>query len=613
MHKLLGLFLAVAICSAGCVRPVSAADVGWPSYNGSLESHRFSPLTDITPQNAADLREVCEASLGDEGAVEAAPVVIGDTLYVTTIHTVVAIDATNCALRWRYIYEASEQEIFPVNRGVAYLDGKLYRGTNDGRLVAINATTGKELWRVKIADPTIGEFLAAAPIVWNGMIFLGPAGSDWGIHGRMNAYDAKTGKEVWRFNLIPNKGEPGYETWHIPETAIHGGGGTWTSYTLDPATGELFVSIANPAPDLLPDTRPGDNLYTNAVVVLDAKTGTLKWYYQFDPNDGFDYDLSATAALFTDNRGHRRLAVAGKDGYLYLVDRDTHKLVSKTAITTQKPPPSAPTPAGVYACPGSQGGVLWNGPAYSPATNLVYTGAVDWCATFQSGPAVLQPPRFYSGTGIKHPLEKSKTGWVYGVNAATGKAAWQYHASSPVVSGTTPTAGGVLLSGEASGDMLVFDARSGKLLLKQNLGGSLGSSFSTYSVAGKQYVATMAGNASRSNVASGNGFMPRVIVLTTGLDPAHQPVKVAVAPPGEGFRFGVEPGATAYAIFRSACHGFAGEGGADGPPLLNESSRKGFDEIVAVINNPKPPMPKLSPPMTQTEVESVARHIQKFK
>lgn len=592
----------------------TGADGEWASYNRDLQSDRFSPLTDITPKNAADLREVCEATLGDEGALQPGPIMIDGTLYVTTTHTVIAVDAASCQVRWRYVYHADEEEPFPANRGVAFLDGTLYRGTGDGRLLALDARSGRERWRTKIADPSIVEFLSAAPIAWKGLVFIGPGGSDWGIHGRVSAFDATTGKRVWNFDTIPQKGEPGFETWRIPETAQHGGGGTWTSYTLDPETGELFVPVANPSPDYLPDARPGDDLYTNSIVVLDARNGALKWYYQFGRSDGFDYDLAAAPMLFKDEAGHARVAAGSKDGFLYVLDRDTHALVSKTAITTIQAPPTPPTPQGVFACPGSSGGVEWNGPAFHPALNLLYVGSVDWCSTFTSGPAAFKPPLIYLGTAPQFSAASEKTGWVYAVDGATGKVRWRYHAGSPVLSGVTPTAGGVLLSGESAGNLLVFDARSGRLLKKENLGGSMGGGIVTYRIAGKQFVATTAGNVSRSGLGTGGNYVPRLIVLTTGLAPTYQPMKISAIPPGKvGEDFGGDLGRSAFDTYCAGCHGTRGEGGEGGPSLKGAANRLEVADLAAWIRNPAPPMPKMVPPITNAEVDAIARYVEQMK
>jgi alcohol dehydrogenase (cytochrome c) len=599
----------------GLVRAVHAGnDVAWPSYNGNLESDRFSPLAQITLANAADLRKLCELAVGDAGGFQPGLIVVGDRMFVTTAHTVVAMDAANCSVLWRYVYKPDEDEALHPNRGVAYLAGRLFRGTADGRLFALDAATGHELWRTKAANPELGEFLASAPIAWQRLVFIGPGGGDEGIRGRIAAFDAVTGREVWRFNLIPTKGEPGYESWHIPETAEHGGGATWTSYTLDPKTGELFVPVGNPAPDLNAQSRPGENLYTNAVVVLDARSGKLKWYYQFDPNDPFDYDLAATPVLFTNKAGHRRLAVGGKDGYLYILDRDTHKLLSKTAVTTVAKPIDAPEGKGQYICPGLSGGVSWNGPAYSPQTNQVYVGSVDWCMTVRAGVPNYKPPMLYMGTTVDFTGPTSpKTGWVYGVDADTGKALWSYHTDSPALPGVTPTAGGVVLSGEAGGNLLIFDAKTGKVLNKLNLGGPIGSGVITYSTRGKQYVATTTGNISRTGPGSGGNFMPTVVVLAAGLDPTHQPTKVAAASDAELHSWlGKDQGISMFTQYCAACHGMKGSGGEAGPPLVDEAQRKSLAQTIASIKNPTPPMPKLTPPMNDEEVEAVARYVQQL-
>jgi alcohol dehydrogenase (cytochrome c) len=588
-HSATAIVLSIA-ATLGSNTPALSAD--WPSYNGDPQSSRFSPLTQISLENAADLREVCEVNVGDEGSFQPGPVMVGDTLYITTMHTVVAVDAAHCTVRWRYVYKLQEDEVLPGNRGVAYMNGKLFRGTTDGRILALDAATGREIWQIKAAEPSKYEFFSAAPIAWNGLVYLGPGGADYAIRGRMTAFDAATGKEAWRFNIIPQKGEPGYETWTIPETAEHGGGGTWSSYTLDPATGEFFMSVANPAPGYSPTQRPGDNLYTESLVVLDARSGKLKWYHQFISNDGYDYDLVAAPMLFTTKSGRRRIAIGGKDGYLYILDRDTHKLLSKTAVTTIKPGATPPTPEGVHACPGTTGGVEWNGPAYSPETHLVYVGAVDWCGYFTSN------PRPFVGSAKYDP---SRTGWIYAIDGATGKTQWRYHASSPVLAGVTATAGDVVFSGDSAGNLLMFNAING--------GGVI-----TYEVAGKQYVATTAGNVSRSGLATGVSSNPRLIVLATGLPQDYQAVKINAVPPHEtGRPFGLDQGKAVYTAYCGGCHGPRGMGGESGPPLTNEASRKDLAALKAWISNPLPPMPKLSPPMTDSEVDQVAGYVMTLK
>src|SRR5262245_48379320 len=407
--------------------PALAAPAGygpWPTYNNGYDGQRYSPATQITPANVGSLERVCEAQLGDAGSFHAGPIVIDDTLYITTAHTTVALDATNCAIRWRHVYKPEQQEVYAVNRGAAYLDGRLYRGTGDGRVLALDAHTGQELWRVKAGDPTKGEFFSSAPIAWKDLVFIGAAGGDWGIRGYVLALDAKTGAERWRFYTVPMGQEPGADTWARPEHAAHGGAAMWTTYTLDTSTGELFVPSGNPAPDFSPDARPGSNLYTDSLVVLDALTGKLKWYHQFKSNDGLDYDFGAAPALYKSGAGRSLLAAGSKDGNLYALDRSSHAVVFKTPVTTIKNADARPTPQGVDVCPGPLGGVEWNGPAVDPA-GIVYVGSVDFCWTVASasGTPEYKAGELYFGTGqtpLQSPGHEAR-GWVHAVDGATGK------------------------------------------------------------------------------------------------------------------------------------------------------------------------------------------------
>src|SRR6267154_3760560 len=280
--------------------PAPVSESEWPVYNKTYDGQRFSTLAQINRGNLSSLKPVCAAELGDAGAFQAGPVVIGDTMYVTTANSTVAIDAVSCEVRWQNIYPGEEPAVFAVNRGVAYADGRLFRGTADGRLLCIDAATGRTVWTIKAADPSIGEFFSAAPITWKGLLYIGIAGSDWAVRGRMMAFDAATGGEKWRFYTIPEGVEAGAETWHRAEGVKIGGGGSWSSYTLDPRTGELFIPVGNPAPDLRSDLRVGANLYTNSLLVLDALDGKLRWYFQMTPNDGLDLDLGAAPALYMD-------------------------------------------------------------------------------------------------------------------------------------------------------------------------------------------------------------------------------------------------------------------------------------------------------------------------
>jgi alcohol dehydrogenase (cytochrome c) len=598
-----GILVVAALCWAGCgdgtKRSASrSGDVGWPHYANSLDGERYSRLAQIDTGNVARLRPVCELRLGEEGPFQTGPIVVGDTLFLTTAHTTAAMNAATCAVYWRHVDSTGQQDPISVNRGAAYIDGRLVRGMPGARLAALQASTGRVLWNVKLGDLAVGEFVSSAPIAWHGTVFVGLAGGDWGIRGRVMAFDAATGKETWRFYTIPMGAERGAETWHIPASAQRGGGAMWTSYTLDTLAGELFVPVGNPAPDFDPAARPGDNLFTNAVVVLDAASGALKWWFQSVPNDGFDYDMSAAPMLYALPDGQRRVAIAGKDGHLFGVDRGTHRTLFKTAVTTILNDDKRPTPEGVRACPGPLGGVEWNGPALDPASGTIYVGTVDWCATYYLGTAkedlAYTAGDLYMGTRHVGDSSEKATGWVMALDGATGAVKWRFHAPTPIVAGVTPTAGGLLLTGDLDGNFYAPDRANGHVLFTTDAGGAIAGGVVTSQVQGKQYVATTAGNVSRSTFKTAGS--PRVVVMALDV-PAWGPQAVALAEVNaHGTLAGqANAGDALYEQFCAGCHGTRGEGGGNGPSLVH-AGRTDVAAIAAFVKNPAPPMPKRSTP-----------------
>src|SRR5258706_9867665 len=208
------VLVAVAIASvATAAEEPGLSDTSWPSYNRTPDGQRFSALDQIDVENAASLAEVCRVKVDETGSFHTSLILVNGTIYLTTAHDTLAIDPTNCDVRWRHVYKPEQDEVFPVNRGVAYANGKLFRGTSDGRLLAIDAETGKTIWQHQAADPGQGEFFSAAPAAWQGLFIIGTAGSDWGIRGRVMAYDQETGREVWRFNTFTRGADRGAERW----------------------------------------------------------------------------------------------------------------------------------------------------------------------------------------------------------------------------------------------------------------------------------------------------------------------------------------------------------------------------------------------------------------
>ena len=618
----LGMLLGVAVCS-GCPNASRAStetgNVGWAMYNMSYDGVRSSPLAEINVGNVQSLRPVCRVKLGEEGSFHTGPVVVGDTMFVTTAHSTVALDATTCKLIWRFVDPPTKADVYGVNRGVAYLDGRVIRGTPDGRLVALRSDSGRVLWNVRVGDPAEGEFTSSAPIAWGGTVFIGLAGSDWGVRGRMMAFDAATGKEKWRFWTVPMGDERGAETWRIPGTAARGGGGMWTSYALDTLTQELFVSVGNPAPDFLTSARPGDNLFTNSVVVLDAGSGALKWWYQLTPHDGFDYDLGAAPVLYTTGTGVLRVLLASKDGNIYALDRPTHALAFKTPITTISNPGSVPTPAGVHACPGPLGGVEWNGPAFDARSRTIYVGAVDWCATYESGPAKYVRGGLYWATNVKATSADTGRGWLTAVDADGGAVRWRFRTPAPLVAGVTHTAGGLVLTGDLAGNLYAFDNATGKVAFQTNLRGAIAGGVMTYAVRGRQYVAATAGNIGRGTF--GVLGSPTLVVLGLGTpaqagaadsaavaDITLPDIATSTAQNASAGRT-ADASAAGEKVYQvcAACHGTRGEGGI-GANL--QTSKLDLAGIIAYIKAPTGSMPKLYPSaVSDADVAAVAAYV----
>ena len=513
LRRLCALSAALSACGiglAGAARPIPAR--GWLTYNNRLDGQRFSPLAQITPANVARLREVCRVRIDGPGTLEAGLVVRDGVIYVDTARKTLALDATDCAVRWQTAYEPESTHFAPSVRGVAVMDGRVFRGTGDARLVALDAATGKRVWEDVIGSPQLGESASGAPLAWNGVVYIGIAGSELGVRGRVMAFDAATGRELWRFSTVPTGRQVGADSWKRAGTAKTGGGGIWGAMSVDVDSGELFVPVGNPWPDIDNRARPGRNLFTDSMVVLDARTGALKWWYQATANDWRDMDLAAAPVLYRDRGARDIMAFAGKDGYITAVDRDTHRLVFRTPVTTIGTAYPAATPKGVHDCPGYAGGVEWNGPALDPINHTLVTGSVDACFDVTLGTAKYQPGKVNFGGTVRP--DGPVTGWVTAVDSETGRVRWRYHDAKPVIAGVTPTAGGITITGDLAGDLLIFDSRTGRLLREIATGGALAGGVVTYAVAGRQYVAFATGNVAAS--AFGSLGVPSIEIISLG-------------------------------------------------------------------------------------------------
>jgi PQQ-dependent dehydrogenase (methanol/ethanol family) len=500
------------------VQTPGAASGDWPSYNRTLTSERFSPLDEINTKNVGRLKVLCSYDVGQFAAFETGLVMVHGALIGTTEFDTFSLNPSTCAVNWR-THEVYPPALLSANRGVAYLDGMLFRGTQDGRVLAYDFETGKKIWETRIADPKHGETVPAAPIAWNGLVFIGNAGGDYkGGKGHMFALDAKTGKIVWEFFMVPRsegdavRGPLGASpldtaSWGNPPDMPISGGGLWTSYTLDPKTGLLYLPVGNAAPDYAIGAREGGDSFTDSIVVLDARTGNYKGRFQLLARDWHDWDASNPPPLIHTRGGKRLLVVAPKDGYLYgfdLADNDRLYRVPVTRIENVDEPFSPGKD--VHFCPGAGGGDEWNSPGYDPQTNLIVAGEVDWCVTVEVqdaeqlrsvgggqpwfGDAALNP-FFMAGKFSR--ADNNWAGWVYAVDADSGVWKWRAKTNYPVIGGVTPTAGGVVFFGDVGGNFYALDAATGQKLWGRGLGGAIGGGVITYMADGAQRVAVAAG------------------------------------------------------------------------------------------------------------------------
>jgi len=490
----------------------------WPSYNRTVTSARFSPLSQINTHTVGSLKILCSYDTKLRESFQSGLIVVNGALIGTTALDTFSIDPANCHENWR-VHEEYKPAGQKVNRGAAYLDGRVFRGFLDGQVRAYDFKSGSVLWKTAIADPARGELIDAAPIASQGLVFVGIAlGDVKGFKGRMYALAADTGRVVWETYLVPKaEGDPSRgpagtmpasaaTTWrNAPDVPISGGG-TWTSYTLDPTAGRLYVPVGNPSPDFVLSLREGNNLYTNSVVVLDARSGSYINHFQISPRDWHDWDVSNAPALIQTRGGKQLLSFTPKNGYLYGLDLATGQFIYHSAVT-RRDNSETPLTVGSYThfCPGAVGGGEWNGVAYDPQTNLIFSGEDDWCTTvkLQSDDQVKAAANGAPWLGnvqdspldlFGHPDPHSQwAGWLYATDADTGQWKWRLKTNYPILGGVTATAGRLVLFGDMGGNFYAVDASNGQRLWNTKLDGAIGGGVVTYSAGGSQKLAVAAG------------------------------------------------------------------------------------------------------------------------
>jgi alcohol dehydrogenase (cytochrome c) len=499
----------------------------WLTYSGNLLGQRHSPLAQITPANVKNLELQWVFQARSLEKFEATPLVVDGVLYtVQPPNDVVALDAATGRVFWVYTHIPSPLARLccgRVNRGLAVLDQTLFMATIDGRLIALDAKTGGLVWNVPVggARAEAGYSLTVAPLVVKDKVILGTAGGEYGVRGFLAAFDARSGKEVWRFHTVPGPGEPGNDTW-AGDSWKTGGGSIWVTGSYDPELNLTYWGVGNPGPDWNGDVRLGDNLYTDSVVALDADTGALKWHFQFTPHDEFDYDsvqVPVLADITWQGRQRRVMLFANRNGFFYVLDRATGEyLLGKpfTKVTWTsgldgkgRPQNVVPlTAEGVLVYPGVQGGTNWYSPAFSPRTGLLYVPVWgDTFTTFTKRPVEYKEGQRFTGALPAMPIRmltpgpainrrraEDGHGAIQAIDPQTGAKKWEYAMADVIDAGVLSTASDLLFSGGREGYVFALDARSGALLWKASVGGQVSNGPMTYAVGGRQYVAMAAGN-----------------------------------------------------------------------------------------------------------------------
>ncbi|HEV2446306.1 MAG TPA: PQQ-dependent dehydrogenase, methanol/ethanol family [Candidatus Sulfopaludibacter sp.] len=520
-------FAAQAQVSSDRLRDSAGEPQNWLTYNGSYASTHHSTLAQLRPDNVArlDLKWVWQANSLEK--LEATPLVVDGVMYLSDPpNDVVALDVKTGRAFWRYRHPLPPG-ITPccgrVNRGLAILGNTLYLGTLDAKLVALDAATGRKRWDVQVADYATGYSITLAPLAIGNRIIVGTAGGELGIRGFIVAYNAGNGQELWRFKTIPEPGEPGHETWN-GDAWKHGGASVWLTGSYDPALNLLYWGIGNPGPDWNPELRKGDNLYSDSVVALDADTGKLKWYFQFSPHDGFDYDsvqIPVLADLTWKGKPRKAILWGNRNGFFYVLDRTTGEFLSGTPFVKQtwavgldergrpiRANDRMPSAAGTLTYPGVQGGTNWYAPSFSPATGLFYlTAWEDYPGVYYAWDQDYEAGKWYSAGSVRAELpsiirQEIRTigpeagyGAIRALDPATGRRVWEYKMNDVSDSGLLTTAGGLLFSGNREGHFFALDAKDGKLLWDRYLGGQVASSPITWSIGGRQFVSIASGHA----------------------------------------------------------------------------------------------------------------------
>lgn len=490
----------------------------WLTYGRTYNSQRFSPLAQITRATVKDLRPVWGASLGTTDGQEATPLVHGGRIYVTSAwaHLYVFNARTGRPL-WRYIPEYPEGLATVLccganNRGVALLGGRVFLTTLDNKLVALDAGTGAEVWKQTFADWQDGFTATGAPLAVRQHIIVGVAGGEYGVRGFLKSFNAETGALEWTTYTVPGPGEPGNETWS-GDAWQRGGAPTWVTGSYDPELNLVYWGTGNPGP-WAPDAHPGDNLYTNCVLAINPDDGKIKWYFQYTPNDGWDYDGVNTPVLVDvplQGKPVKALIQPNRNGFFYMLNRENGKFIYAMPMidginwttgidpVTGRPTPNpekvvktgGPTVEDIV--PGLEGGVNWSPLAYNPHTRLAYVTVNDWSMSLKAEPVEYKRGQWYTGETYQMYQTEKPTGHLKAIDVVNRRIVWDWPSPLHLFAGALATAGGLVFTGDAYGYFRAFDDRTGTPLWKFQTGSAINAPAVSYEIDGVQYVAVLSG------------------------------------------------------------------------------------------------------------------------
>jgi alcohol dehydrogenase (cytochrome c) len=462
----------------------------WPSFGNNLWQDRYSPDVTITPKTITRLSLAFQKTLPNTlGQNEAYPLEEKGILYVTAPGArVLALNAETGKIIWSFTPKLTTSHFTKANRGVALGPDRVFDLTPDDQLIALQKSNGNKLFDVKVADFNLGYFETMAPQYADGKVFVGSSGGDMGVRGFVEAFDATSGKRLWRFYTIPKRGQG----W-VPKKGDHGGGAVWTTPTYDPETKQLFFGTGNPSPDYFGESRKGSNLYTDSVVSLGVTNGKLNWYAQEVSHDLWDYDVASPPMLFNLN-GKRVIGEAGKDGFWYEWTSDDGKaIIDPVAFVKQDHSP--PTASGTKVWPGPAGGANYGPSAYDPNTQTVFVAGIDGPETLYAKPTDHKGHASDFGTHQDEGQTKDWKGTITAINVETGKKKWQTHTDSPPIGGVTVNAGGVVFFGQANGELDGLNAKTGEVVWKVKTSTSIGSAPILYENNGRTYLTFVTGGA----------------------------------------------------------------------------------------------------------------------